>query len=99
VLRQIFSFQFSAGSQTSILMSESELGVSVAATRQKAGSALKTLGPRPDPAGGVNAPASTVCASMMAVFGECSEARSAQVAASADCATKTRIGSFIPRTV
>jgi hypothetical protein len=67
--------------------------------RQKAGSVLKTFGPGPGPAGGVNAPASTVCASVMAVFGGCSEDRSAQAAASADCATKTRIGSFITDTL
>jgi hypothetical protein len=30
----------------------------------------------------------------MVVFGGCSEARSAHVAASTDCARKTRIGSF-----
>jgi hypothetical protein len=39
-----FPFQFSAGSQTSILMSESGLGVSVAPTRQKAGRVLKMFG-------------------------------------------------------
>ena len=48
----------------------------------------------PDSPGGVNAPAATVCASVTAVFGGCSEARSAQVAASADCARKTKIASF-----
>ena len=87
-------FQFSAGSQTSILMSESGLGISVAATRQKAGRVLKMFGVCPGPVMG-SAPASTVWATVMAVFGGCSEDRSAQVAASADCAMKTRIGSFI----
>ena len=62
---------------------------------RRPGSVLKTFGPRPGPLGGVNPPASTVCASAMAVFGGCSEDRSAQTAASADCATKTRIGNLV----
>ena len=83
------------GSHTSILMSESLLGVSVAATRQKAGSAANAWAaapPRPPAAarpsggawpsaprwppapprfatGGVNAPAATVWAAVMVVFG------------------------------
>ena len=61
---------------------------------QKAGRVLKMFGVCPGPVMG-SAPASPVWASVMAVFGGCSEDRSAQVAASADCATKTRIGSFI----
>jgi len=64
-------------------MSESGLGISVAATRQKAGRVLKMFGVCPGPVMG-SAPASTVWASVMAVFGGCSEDRSAQVAASAD---------------
>src|SRR5215469_10024592 len=35
-----FPFQFTIGSQTSILMSESDEGVRVAATRQKAGNSV-----------------------------------------------------------
>src|SRR5512138_1587116 len=42
-----FVFQLAAGSQTSILMSESLEGVSVAATRQNGGRVAKTLLPRP----------------------------------------------------
>src|SRR4030043_839345 len=57
-------FQFSAGIQTSILISESGVGVSVAVTRQKAGAVLKPdITPGPPiigpPAGGVNWPAAT----------------------------------------
>src|SRR5438552_5829857 len=57
-----------AGSQTSILMSESDEGVSVAATRQKVGSWLNcgTAGPV---SGRVNAPAATVLAKVIEVFG------------------------------
>src|SRR5690348_2734613 len=77
-------------------MSESELGVSVAATRQKGGRVLKMFGVCLGPVMG-SAPASTVWASVIAVFGGRSEDRSAQLAASADCAMKTRSGSFITR--
>src|SRR5207253_11446897 len=57
-----------AGSQTSILMSESDEGVSVAATRQKVGSRLNcgTAGPV---SGRVNSPAATVLAKVIEVFG------------------------------
>src|SRR2546430_9451270 len=57
-----------AGSQTSILMSESDEGVSVAATRQKAGNWLNcgTAGPVP---ARVNPPAGTVWAKVIEVFG------------------------------
>src|SRR5580765_4806845 len=59
-----FPFQPDAGIQTSILMSESLDGVSVAATRQKAGRFANGLPPRPArPLGIVNCPAATVCAS------------------------------------
>lgn len=61
-------FQLVAGSQTSILMSESGDGVRVAVTRQKAGRVVKGLGPRPG-AGGVKAPAATVWAAVMVVVG------------------------------
>src|SRR4051794_29736860 len=58
-------FQPDAGSHTSILISESGDGVSVAATRQNPGSAFiaSLCVPRPAP-GVVNAPAATVCASV-----------------------------------
>ncbi len=48
-------FHPEAGSHTSILMSESLVGFNVAATRQKAGSAVKS--PASLCASGVNAPA------------------------------------------
>src|ERR1041385_7916876 len=63
-------FQPAAGSQTSILMSESLEGVSVAATRQNDGRFAKAFPPRPvRPAGSVNCPAPTVCASVTATCG------------------------------
>src|SRR5450631_3812590 len=69
------------GSQTSILMSESLLGRSVAATRQKAGRlAGETVALNP-PAGMLNAPAATVWARVMVVSGNFRDARRSQVAA------------------
>src|SRR5439155_9580051 len=64
-----FPFHPRAGSQTSILMSESDEGVSVAATRQKAGKRLNcctAAGPIP---GSVNPPAGTIWAKVIEVFG------------------------------
>src|SRR4026207_1391424 len=57
-------FHATAGSQTSILMSESEEGVSVAATRQKAGNWLNcgTAGPVPSR---LNPPAGTIWAEIV----------------------------------
>jgi hypothetical protein len=59
-----------SGSQTSILISESATGVSVAATRQNAGRFRKDWGCLPLGAGKgeVNAPAATVSAVVMVVF-------------------------------
>src|SRR5262245_56508657 len=61
-------FHVWAGSQTSILMSESEEGVSVAATRQNAGNCLTcctAAGPVP---GRLNPPAGTIWAKVIDVF-------------------------------
>src|SRR5262245_34287377 len=55
-------------------MSESLDGLSVAATRQKAGSALKARA-LPPPPGGLKAPAATACASVTDAFGSASDAR------------------------
>src|SRR5579883_2255239 len=68
-------FQLSAGSQTSILISESALGVAVICTRQKAGRDLK-MGSGPSPSkwgsgGGVKAPAGIAAAEV--TFAEGSE--------------------------
>src|SRR5262245_53068507 len=63
-----FPFQSEAGSQTSILMSESGEGVSVAATRQKAGNWLNCGAAGPVP-GRVNAPAGISWARVIEVFG------------------------------
>jgi hypothetical protein len=67
-------FHAGAGSQTSILMSESAEGVSVAATRQKAGNWLNcgTAGPVP---GRVNPPAGTIWAKVIEVFGSARDDR------------------------
>src|SRR5215510_1130495 len=61
-------FHAEAGSQTSILMSESEEGLSVAATRQNAGNWLNCCAAGPVP-GGLNPPAGTICAKVIEVFG------------------------------
>src|SRR4030042_1617281 len=80
-----FPFQFSAGIQTSILISESGVGVSVAVTRQKAGAFLKTASPPgppiiSPPAGGVNWPAPTRDAEGIFPSDSVSDARLSQVA-------------------
>src|SRR6266705_3036012 len=76
-------FQPDAGIQTSILMSESLVGFSVAATRQNAGSALNAAPGPPRAAGGVNSPGPIGCANVMVVSGNVSDARLSQVAAAA----------------
>src|SRR5258708_3016959 len=60
----------SAGIHTSILISESEDGVSVAATRQKAGRFTYGFAPLPPPRapGAWNAPAATVSAVVIVTF-------------------------------
>src|SRR5216683_3085652 len=83
-----FPFHPEAGSHTSILMSESVVGASVAATRQNAGRLANgpgpTPGPRPArPAGGVNCPAATGCAMVIVECGSASAARLSQVAEAA----------------
>src|SRR5258706_8610735 len=67
-------FQPDAGNQTSILMSESLVGFSVAATRQNAGSAVKS--PASPGGSGVNAPACTDAATVMVAWGSAIFARS-----------------------
>src|SRR6202795_1621966 len=77
-------FHPDAGSQTSILISESVVGFKVAATRQNAGRSLKATtggGPPAVPPGGANSPAATGCASVIVVFGRANDARLPQVAA------------------
>ena len=67
-------FQPDAGIQTSILISESRVGFSVAATRQNAGRAREASAALP---GGVKGPASTACASVIVAFGSASIDRAA----------------------
>src|SRR5436190_5226243 len=92
-----FIFQFVDGSHTSILMSESFDGFSVAATRQNSGRLRNALaGPPPAPrapgtAGSVNAPAATGSASVMVVFGSFKPVRLSQVAAFATWTAKAMI--------
>src|SRR5215831_2665462 len=64
-------------------MSESFEGFSVAVTRQNAGTAAnrEPFVTAPAGVGGVNAPASTVLANVMVVFGSAREPRLSQVAA------------------
>src|ERR1019366_2724014 len=90
-------FQFVAGSQTSILISESEVGLRVARTRQKAGRSFQGLaaGPRPARplglAGRVNSPAATFCALVMVASGKVRVVRESQgVAAKAGMAMSSR---------
>ena len=62
-----FPFQSATGIHTSLLMSESVDGVSVTATRQKAGSVLKAAaltGPSVAPGGGTNVPGGTSVAAV-----------------------------------
>src|SRR5215472_4803869 len=93
-------FQLASGIHTSILMSESVDGFNVAATRQNAGSCLKSAvgcaSPRPV-TGGENAPAATDCASVIAVFGNESAWRLSQVAARDAEPMQTTIRSLKPR--
>src|SRR5688572_27043422 len=82
-------FQPAAGSHTSILMSDSFVGVSVAATRQNAGRSAKALAP-PRPPGWVNAPAATGCAIVTVPLVSFAVARLSHVAADAGPAAATR---------
>src|SRR4051812_25491680 len=78
-------FQFAAGSQTSILMSDSLVGLSVAATRQKAGRSPNWAPPaRPPPPAGANAPAATGSAAVIVALGSASVARLSHDAADAE---------------
>src|SRR5882672_10484704 len=71
-------FHPEAGIHTSILMSESSVGLRVAWTRQNAGRVLnEAAGTRPAP-GGVKSPAATVFADAMLVRGIVREARLSQ---------------------
>src|SRR5262245_2506277 len=82
-------FQPASGSQTSILMSDSLDGFSVAATRQNAGSSRNTA-PSPLASGGVNAPARTGAACVIVAFGTASRASLSQaVETSPSCAERT----------
>src|SRR6478672_10497446 len=89
-------FQFAAGSQTSILMSESADGVSVAATRQNAGRSVMAFPRPPRPPGTSNAPAATGCAIVIFASGSVSEARLSHVAAFALEEQATRPASIDP---
>src|SRR5262250_809237 len=88
-----FPFHPETGIQTSILMSESVVGLMVAATRQNAGRVLYTGGTTaPGAAPGSNAPAATVWARVMVVSGSLREDRPSQeVAADATVGNKLHI--------
>src|SRR5262245_2312731 len=83
-LPTVWSFPFHpvAGSQTSLLMSESLVGVSVAVTRQNAGS-LAYVFVAPRAPGGVNDPASTIWAESIFAFGSVIPARCSHAVAAA----------------
>src|SRR5579871_5558175 len=74
-------FQPAAGSHTSMRMCESNVGVNVAVTRQKAG---RLAWPANDPAG-------ISCAAVMAVFGRDNWVRSVQLDAAAVAAWSPRV--------
>src|SRR5262245_53978718 len=82
------------GSQTSILMSESADGLSVAATRQNAGKSANALPPpRPPPCGGVKAPAAIGCAIVIVAFSNLSdESISHDCAATGRALNRTTMG-------
>src|SRR5215467_8184333 len=87
-MARILPFQPDAGSHTSVLMSESLLGVSVAVTRQNAGTLSNTFGvvaPRaarsPPTPGGRKLPAGTICADVIFVCGSATLARFSHVVA------------------
>src|SRR5262245_47102082 len=76
-----FPFHPRAGSQTSTLMSESDDGLSVAATRQKAGRPLNcctAVGPIP---GRAKPPAGTTCANVIEVSGSARDDKLSHAAA------------------
>src|SRR5437868_15258135 len=75
-----FPCQYAADIQTSILMSESDEGVSVAATRQKVDSWLNCGAAGPVP-GRVNAPAGTIWARVIEVFGSAKDDKLSHAAA------------------
>src|SRR5687768_9064205 len=77
-----FPFQPCAGIQTPILLSESRVGVSVAATRQNANSFAAAGGTAP-PGRGENWPAPTTIACVTVTFASDSDRRLSQVAADA----------------
>src|SRR2546428_9107913 len=90
-------FQPDAGSQISVLISESLLGVRVAVMRQNAGrlaNGFAAAPPRadPGPAGGTNAPAATIWAESMRALGSARLASfSHDVAATAGAAAHSTI--------
>src|SRR5437667_11506996 len=76
-----FVFQLSAGSQTSILISESLDGFAVSATRQNAGRSANALPPLPvRPPGCVKVPAATSCTDSTVASGSDSDFRLSHVA-------------------
>src|SRR5260370_10855468 len=85
------AFQFAAGSQTSILISESDVGLSVAATRQKAGRRLKSCCCGGGvPGARLNSAAGARAARGKEVAGRERVARESQVAAASGAARVTR---------
>src|SRR5262249_29688226 len=75
-------FHPETGSQTSSLMSESEVGFASAMTRQNAGRLLyKRERPGEGAGGPLNVPAATVCASVIAMLGIVAAARCSQASA------------------
>src|ERR1017187_2932979 len=84
-----FPFQPDSGSQTSIWMSESLVGFSVAATRQKAGSSLYWRAAAAVTPGKLNSPAWTDRASVIVESGSASADRLSHEAATATIGART----------
>src|SRR6185295_3736896 len=87
-------FQPLAGSHTSILMSESAVGLSVAATRQNAGRSANGL-PPPRPPGWENAPAATASAAVIVACGNATDERLSQLAAAAGAGLTAHTASVV----
>src|SRR5271166_4532458 len=93
-----FPFQAESGIQTSILISESLVGLSITATRQNGGSFEKLGAGNPGnvgttPGGSESCPAATVSAKVTVACGRARLAKFSQVAAARgqeEAATKTR---------
>src|ERR1051326_691680 len=87
-------FQFCPGNQTSILISESDVGLTTAATRQNAGKRSNAACCAGERFGRVKAPAATVSALVIVASASASVERLSQVAANAAGMKRASMASF-----